>query len=296
MSVVDVSGWVNSSKDKREIEFRQAVHTVLVAVSKSPLLNQSMFMKGGILLALAYNGIRYTRDIDFSTATQVSGFDENEFLREFQRNLAVAVEELSYGLDCRIQSHEMRPPATAGHTHPTYKIKFGYAPKSDASRHRRLLNKLCPTIVEVDYSFNEPNYDHTDEIQLNNGEKILVYSIIDLIAEKIRSILQQEVRGRVRRQDAYDLYCLLKGIGELDEEQKKKIHDSLLLKSNARGLDINSSSMNNPEIERRSKLEYNQLAGEVEGELPEFNLVFEYVVKFYSSLPWEQMRQYLGSE
>ena len=286
MPLINAEEWAKSTKNKNELEFRQAVHTVLVAVSNSAFLNQRMYMKGGILLSLIYNGIRHTRDIDFSTTNEVTGFDEDEFLTEFNHNLANAVESLTYGLDCRIQSHEMRPPATAGHTHPTYKLKIGYAYKINDKKHKRLLNGVCPTVVEVDYSFNEPNYEHTEEIQLDNGGHILVYSLIDLVAEKLRSILQQEVRNRVRRQDAYDLYCLLKDVGQLSNEQYQKIIDSLMLKAKARDLKLDRNSINNPEIIKRSELEYNQLGNEIEGELPDFNMVYKCVSDFYTSLPW----------
>ncbi|MDZ7661060.1 nucleotidyl transferase AbiEii/AbiGii toxin family protein [Thiohalophilus sp.] len=279
MSIVDVENWVEATDNNNELVFRQAAHTVLVAVSNSAFLNQRMYMKGGILLSLIYNGIRHTRDIDFSTSQKVSGFDEGEFLEELKRELASAVESLPYGLDCRIQSHEMRPPATAGHTQPTYKIKIGYAYKGDKAKHKRLLNGRSPAIVEVDYSFNEPNYEHTAEVELDNGGHILVYSLIDLLAEKIRSILQQEARNRVRRQDAYDLYCLLEQIGELSDARKNEVLNSLLLKAEARALEVNKGSMNNPEIRKRSEAEYKQLESEIEGELPSFEVVYERVTR-----------------
>jgi len=219
---------------------------------------------------------------------EVSRFDEGNFLSEFEKNLANAVAELPYGLDCKIQSHEMRPPATAGHTHPTYKIKIGYALKNDKKMHKRLLNKQSLTVVEVDYSFNEPNFEHTEEFQLDNGGQILVYSLIDLLAEKLRSILQQEMRNRVRRQDAYDLYCLLNEIGPLDDAQMNQVLESLVLKAKARELGIDKDSINNPEIIKRSKQEYNQLENEIDGVLPNFDEVYECVSEFYTRLPWKR--------
>jgi hypothetical protein len=46
--------------------------------------------------------------------------------------------------------------------------------------------------------------------------------------------------------------------------------------------------MANPEIIRRSRAEYKNLASEIEGELPDLDTVYGVVEAFYRSLPWGQ--------
>jgi hypothetical protein len=47
--------------DQREL--RQAVHTVLAAIAHDTQLRADMIMKGGILLAVRYQSVRFTKDI-----------------------------------------------------------------------------------------------------------------------------------------------------------------------------------------------------------------------------------------
>ncbi len=237
------------------------------------------------MLAIQYGGIRHTRDIDFSTSDKVKRFDKSNFLGELCKTLALAVETLEYGLDCRVQSHEMKPPSPEA-TMPTLKIRIGYAYKHDSKTHKRLKNKQSVDVVEVDYSFNEPNFEHTNVITLSNGGAISVYNIVDVVAEKIRAMLQQETRNRVRRQDAYDLFCLFsQGLVNTNEE-KEKILQSLKLKSKARNMSIDRETILHEDIRKRSELEYPKLEQEIDGTLPNFQDVYTCVTKYYQSLPW----------
>ena len=87
-------------------------------------------------------------------------------------------------------------------------LNIGYAPRSNPSALKRLMAKQSPMIVEIDYSYNEAVLD-IDLLSLSNGESLQVYSQINLMAEKYRSLLQQPIRRRNRRQDIYDLALLL---------------------------------------------------------------------------------------
>ena len=106
MERFDISEWANQVPEQKA--FRQAVHTILTAISGTPSLQETMIMKGGILLALAYESSRYTTDIDFSTGKTLSEFDAEEFIREFEGALMRSVEELDYGLGCLIPNPEIR--------------------------------------------------------------------------------------------------------------------------------------------------------------------------------------------
>ena len=111
-------------------------------------------------------------------------------------------------------------------------------------------------------------------------------SFTDLVAEKLRAILQQEIRNRVRRQDAYDLYCLFKSHPIDDRDQKEEILRSLIKKSVSRKLEVDRNSMSKTEIINRSKKEYPLLQQEIDEKLPPFEHVYGTVQSFYESLPW----------
>ena len=61
MTGIKIQDWINQSAER--VPFRQAVHTILVAITRSDNLRTNMIMKGGILLALGYESTRYTKDI-----------------------------------------------------------------------------------------------------------------------------------------------------------------------------------------------------------------------------------------
>ncbi len=119
MTGLKIQDWINQSSER--VPFRQAVHTILVAISRSEALKTNMIMKGGILLALGYESTRYTKDIDFSTAKTLQEFDLETFIQELKSALVEAVESLDYGLDCRVQSYKQKPPKPDA-TFPTIEI------------------------------------------------------------------------------------------------------------------------------------------------------------------------------
>jgi hypothetical protein len=288
MEKVNIGEWVNKETEPRGKAFREAIHVVLAAIANSSNLNTEMIMKGGILLSIKYGSTRYTQDIDFSTPKEISQFNIDHFLSEFKQSLALSVEDLDYGIDCRIQSHRVKPPSPDA-TFPTLKLNIGYAYKDDQRSHRRLLVKNSSDIVELDYSFNELT-DEIDILTLSEGT-LSAYGLSDLIAEKFRALLQQETRNRYRRQDIYDLYFLLKKYDKQTSSKKKKILASFIKKSESRGLSVNKESLASEEIKRRSQKEYALLQAEIEEELPDFEEAYEFVRKFYEALPWDSKRK-----
>lgn len=283
MDECDIAAWVQGAPDAVQRELRQAVHTVLVAIGGSSDLQPQMIMKGGILLAIRYESSRYTRDIDFSTAQRFADFDEQKFRSSFEGRLAAAVEELDYGVDCRLQSYSVKPRRSNA-DFQTIQMTLGHAEKG-TKKHSHLLAKNCPDVVDVDYSFNEQT-ESIDQLRFSDGTVIYAYSFVDLVAEKMRALLQQEVRNRARRQDAYDLFRVLKGNPVTDEALKGLILDALKSKAASRGLTVQRESMANKEIIERSKKEYPQLADEILEDLPPFDEVYGFVRSFYESLPW----------
>lgn len=284
MQKSDIREWVHKDPDYHQ--FRQAIHTILAAIAGTPFLKTTMIMKGGVLLALSYRSQRYTKDIDFSTAIKRPDFDLADFRRHLENSLSDTVETLGYGLDCRVQSCTQKPKDDDA-TFPTFKISIGYAAKGTPA-HKRLQAGAAPHVVWIDYSLNEP-VEEIELFELEDGSAIQTYSLVEMVAEKFRALLQQEVRNRIRRQDIFDLHYVLSDhpLRE-DALTKQRILDRLLEKSRIRELPIDPWAMSNPEIRRRSKARYHELASEIEGDLPPFDEVYDVVEAFYRSLPWPQ--------
>ncbi len=285
MTIDSVVPWVNAAADASSRELRQAVHTVLVAISMAPRLPKTYVMKGGILLALQYEGDRFTRDIDFSTTETPAELSVESVKAELEEALATAVEHLDYGLDCRIQACELRPPGPEA-SWPTTKMTVGYAPKLDARRHRRVLRGQATDILSLDLSYNEV-ITAIDFIDIPGGGQIQASSLADLVAEKYRAIIQQPVRRRTRRQDAYDLYRLL-GTAPLQSAQtKRSVLEALREKASSRNLPVTRNSLQDPAVIARSSTEYHLLKQEIASELPPFDLAYGAVRDYYESLPWD---------
>ncbi|MBK8676173.1 MAG: nucleotidyl transferase AbiEii/AbiGii toxin family protein [Cellvibrionales bacterium] len=72
MTDLQIDKWVQEANDDTNREFRQAVHTTLLAISSDNALKNNMVLKGGILLTIRYRSNRFTKDIDLSTTNHLS--------------------------------------------------------------------------------------------------------------------------------------------------------------------------------------------------------------------------------
>lgn len=283
-----IEDWIAAAPRDR-VTFRQAVHIVLQAIASNEYLKPRMIMKGGMLLGLRYQSSRFTEDIDFSTSMRYADIDEALFRQELEEALLIASDELPYQVICGVQKLAIQPKDVENATFPSFKLTIGYARRTHEAEMSRFRNRQSPNTVKIDYSFNENSYA-VDHITLADEEEILAYSFTDLVAEKIRSVIQQVERNRARRQDIYDLNLLLDTVTP-DEKEKLTILTTLLDKSVGRlpvGT-VNPDTLNNPDIRERSSREYELLRDEIEGELPDFNQAYDRLRAFYESLPWDMV-------
>ncbi len=280
----DIAEWVEQA-DGSQREFREAVHTILAAIASDPQLRANMVIKGGILLAVRYHSHRYTKDIDFSTTQNLSEIDPDQIKEALNKSFIRIAEELEYELDCRVQSCRVQPANKPDASFPSVKMTVGYAYKG-SKKHQRLLANKSPTYISIDYSLNElmPNLERLD---VGEDEQLHAYTLIDLIAEKLRSILQQKIRNRTRRQDIFDLRLLIEKYPDLDENEKQGILKSFIEKSESRDVKPVRNSLDDAETRERSQKDYLTLADEIEGDLPDFDETYDVVNKFYKSLPWK---------
>jgi len=287
LAKADFREWVEQGAEN-EI-FRKAVHIILHAISRREELREILVLKGGILLALNYESTRYTRDIDFSIEKKIEEVDVQEILGKLSQELVESVNELNYGTDCAIQGWEQNPPG-GDVSFPTIRVRVGYAEFGNQRAHRRLAQKNAVHVIKLDLSLNEPRGD-PELFELEDNNIIQIYSLHDLVAEKYRAILQQEIRNRTRRQDVYDLYLLISTIKKLQSKKTQfLIFKSLIIKARSRDVPLSKDSMENPQIIDRSKKQYGQLRDEIEGELPNFDEAYGLVKNYYENLNWEKLK------
>ena len=264
---------------------RQTVEIVLNAVAMTAPLNTELFLKGGILLGLAYGSPRQTTDIDLTAAFSVDDIADDRIRTLLDLAFPRAAANLGYpDLIVRIQSVRRLP----AHIHmeaefPALKLKIAYATRG--TREERALHAgRTSSVVDVDISFNEP-LKHVQILELTGGQALYAYGLIDLMAEKYRALLQQVPRNRYRRQDVYDLDVLIRdhleeGVATID------ILEAVREKCAARRIKPNRSSLDNIEVKTRAGRDWDAMQLELDV-FPAFEDCYGRVADFFRSLPWE---------
>lgn len=286
--MINLPLWVEAEAEPERHVFRQAVHLVLRAIAQSEVLAPAMIMKGGILLAVRYRSTRYTRDIDFSTSQRFQQQVIPSLLTTIEEALVPVSADNEYGMALRLQSHQIKPPNRPDVSFPTLQLRIAYADRQSPGAMRRLVNKGAPSLVHVDYSFNEWVTD-IEEHQVDGGT-LRMYAFHDLIAEKLRSVLQQPVRNRERYQDIYDLNLLLNTADPVSSADRASVLEKLIQASHGR-LDTPSRfALRDPQIVQLSKRQYGSaLPQMVASSLPPFDVAYTLVQDFYESLPWDDI-------
>lgn len=284
---VDLAAWVNEARaDPVKFRARQVTEILLHAVGLSPILRASLVLKGGTLMSLAFGSPRTTQDVDFTAAADPD--DLPDHLRDaLDTALRRATAELGYvDLLCRVQSFKYQPRRDGFEEcqAPALQVTIGSALRGTGEV-ARLERGAAPQVLGVDISFKEPLLD-AQELRLDElAVSLQAYSHAEVIAEKLRALLQQPLRNRGRRQDVYDIAYLLERIEDI--ELPAMVHAFLIEKCRARGFEPTHDMIDDPAVAERASREWATLADELpRGTLPAFEERFAVVRAFYRSLPW----------
>ncbi len=283
---VDVRAWVESARaDPQLYRDRQVTEIVLAAIGLSPSLHESLVLKGGTLMAIAFGSSRVTGDVDFSARRPPDGFEE--MLRgELDEKLGPAAIKLGYlDLVCRVQGikRRPRPDLFEGADFPALELRIGSAMRGSQQEALLAVGKAARTLF-VEISFCDQVYAF-QELHLGRANvAIQAFTLEELIAEKLRALLQQPGRNRNRRQDVYDIAFLLE-TNEVDEAMRERIHATLVEKCRSRKITPSRNSIDNPEVRDRAEKEWETLRLEL-ADLPPFDDRFERIAALYRSLPW----------
>jgi predicted nucleotidyltransferase component of viral defense system len=285
--VVDITQWVEKARhETHKYLERQATEILLTAIGMASPYGEKLFLKGGTLMGIVYNSPRQTADLDFTTTLQPEIGIDQVIRSTLDQSFPQAAARLGYpDLICRIQTIQPKPHPVKfpEYDFPALKIKIAYARRGSAQE-GKLAQGICSQVINADISFNEP-VDAIQVVRLGpDGEAIHAYSLIDLIAEKLRALLQQEHRNRYRRQDIYDLALLVNAF-PLDDDEKIRLLAAFRETCRSRNIEPTSSSLADPEMIRRARREWHTLELELE-EVPDFDTCLQEVEHFYRELPW----------
>jgi hypothetical protein len=284
---VDISEWIEKAKaDPQAYVERQVTEIFLAALAMTKPYANEIFLKGGILMGVVYRSPRQTGDVDFTAVSNPSTDMAEALKAALNKAFPRAAAKLGYpDMMCNAQSSRYEPSAKlfAKATGPALSLRVGYA-RRGSPQERLFLRGNASNVLEVDISFREP----VNAIQIvrlgHEGVTVRAYSLLDLIAEKLRALLQQPTRNRNRRQDIYDIASLLKQF-TLDSDEKASLLTLLQEKCRARDIEPDREALGQPGVRNRAHKDWHTLGLEVD-DLPDFDQCFEVVNGFYQSLPW----------
>lgn len=284
---IDIHEWVDKARGTPHHRERQATEVFLAALGATPGYGDKLYLKGGLLMGLVHGSPRQTTDIDLTAALEPT-HDGIEMLRqELDHSLRRTPALIGYPtLVCRIQTMKPQPKRNTFERarFPGLKVAVAYADR-DTRNHERLQRGDCPDVLNVDISYHEPIHA-VEIIRFDADSSISAYSITDVIAEKLRALLQQVSRKYPRRrQDVYDLAFLIQS-SPPDDAEKAAILRALRKKACARDVELHPDSLSDPEIRRRAEQDWDTLELEL-AELPPFDQEYAVVERLYRALPWD---------
>lgn len=241
-------------------------------------------------MALHYDSPRFTTDIDFSTREPFSINAEEKIKALLTKRLAEAADRLPYDIECRLQGWKVQPGRDEKYTYVSIYMKIGYAVRG-SKEHLRLLSGQAYEAVSIDYNYLE-SIPQVEEVSLGEDGILRVYALPTLVAEKIRSLIQQPIRKRNRRQDIFDLRHLLETRKELfNEACKLTVLQDIKIKCADRDVPVGLDSLDQQDIHDMALKEYSTLEAEIDGPLPPFEETYDLVRRYYRDLPWEKHSQ-----
>lgn len=276
-TVAGIEAWRRANATtSQEARRRFVQYVVLVAIATGDLAPRIAF-KGGNALRFVFDSPRSTLDLDFSALSKIP--DDDAGIRA-QFDAALAGTQHRFGIRVRLQSIRRKPVKSPESTWPTYEMKVAYQLPGDrcfAEFDRAGLT--VSDVVNVELSLNEVVCE-TQGAPLADGE-LRVCSLEDIVAEKLRALLQQPVRNRTRSQDAFDIARTIRAdASRLDAE---KVSRFLLVKAAARGIAATKGAFNE-DVRDRAHVDYEELEHSTGGEFIPFTEAWELVLRLVARL------------
>ena len=182
---------------------------VLAGISQVPVLQDTLVFKGGPALRKCYFGdYRFSEDLDFSALVGVPKGEEMERLVREACETAVRLLDEYAPIEISCERHTEREPHPGGQGAFTIRARF---PWQSRLQTRVMIEITMDERVLLPAERRQVIHDYGEPL---NAE-VKVYSLEEIVAEKLRALLQQadmfERRGwsRSRARDYYDLWRVL---------------------------------------------------------------------------------------
>lgn len=279
VSVEDMPAWARrAGVTASEARKRLAQYVVLECIACAPWRDQLCF-KGGNALRFIHFNPRSTIDLDF---TAVGGFpDDDKQIRE-KRQDAVKSGYARFSLKLRGQRIK-RDPQRSEATIPTWNVTIGFQLPGDRhfadfEQHTRPFNE----VVEIEISINDVVCESmTRAIGAQGTTSLRVCALEDILAEKLRALLQSPIRNRERHQVVYDIARMVRQCGA--GLNRSKTAEFLRRKCEARDISPRKSSFD-PEVRRRASNQYHHLLAGLGPHAIPFDDAWNEVLTLVSSL------------
>ncbi|MBI5871654.1 nucleotidyl transferase AbiEii/AbiGii toxin family protein [archaeon] len=230
------------------VEKDYALTWVLYGLSKTEFKKYFIFKGGTALRKIYFPDWRYSEDLDFTLSKKFSKDELRGIINKINTFLSESV-----GIILNIKSL---------HSNPEYaQIKIQFIGP--------LNNK---NTIKLDLSFNEPiiltpkKEDIHSEYSDKEKHTLLVYPLEEVLAEKIRSILQ-----RAKTRDYYDIWKILKLHN--DKIDMDLLHEVLVKKCQAKKLNFNKDHLFSPDRIQPAKEYWEKSLAHQISNLPEFQTI-----------------------
>jgi predicted nucleotidyltransferase component of viral defense system len=275
-SVRDIESWGRrNQRTTTEARQRFAQFAILQAMAAGGLF-EHLVLKGGNALRWCYHSPRSTLDLDFTSLTLP---DEVSYIRAAIAG-ALAKSEAAWGVRWKVQSARRNPPGP-DKAFPTYTVTVGYQLPRD--RHFPDLHDdgvQVAQVIPIEISLNDVVCE-SQRLSTTHLD-IVVCTREDILAEKLRAILQQRVRNRNRYQDVYDIARIVRK--ERARLDLQKVHRYLLEKCAARSISPAAESFDDA-LRERAETEYDaSLRDDLGADFIPFDLAWGTVVAFAREL------------
>ena len=256
--LVDLNDWAKLHKSTSDEARRRFVQFVVLECFAVADIAKSLAFKGGNALRFGYGYPRSTVDLDF-TARDLE--DDAAKVRHII-DTTVRTESETFGIKCKVSSIHRNPKSLA-RTRPTYIVNVAYAFPTDRRTFADFFLIETPRVpvVPVEITFNDVICE-TILVHFGSDDSvgIEICTLNDILAEKLRAILQQVMRNRNRPQDVYDVARILRFDREKLDFNKVKTY--IAQKCEAREIVFTEEAFDE-EVRSRAKYGYDELRADL---------------------------------
>ncbi len=282
-SIAELATWRKQHGTTAEEARRRFVQFVILASisSSSSAILARLAFKGGNALRFVHGNQRSTLDLDFSAE---SDFPDSRMEIKALMDMALGSREPRHQVRARCQSIHRKPPGLEK-TLPTYILKICFQLPEDRYYQnideRLAAGKTLSEVVEVEITLNDVLCETSDEPLSPDARPLRVCTLDDILAEKLRAMLQQVPRKRSRPQDVYDVASMVrKHPTSIDPG---KVSSFLVRKSIARGVVAVKSAFND-EVRVKAAASYDAEILPFTSELISFDEAWGEVLGFVAQL------------